>query len=697
MVLVRPHRWLVGLSAFVAVSLSALAMVLHVANRPLEAEGLLLEIVPLNVLDALAWTAGGVLMAWSRPRVVFGWLFLVAALATATTSASMEYGVGGLYRGWPLGAQAVALTDLTVPVHVAMIAVVLVLFPTGRPIAPWAWGVLGTVVGGAILWGVGTALAPGPLLPEAPEGAVAAVTNPWGRTWMPEWVGPLGSAMMTAGELTAGITVLLRWRGADPVQRGQLLWFFWAAAFLPLASVAVVVLPEPGGFLVFKTVIGLVIVAVTVALVRHQLFDVRVVIDRTLVYGAVTLALVGLYVAVSAISGAALAEAGPRWAPSVLATAAAAVAFAPVRARAQVAVRRVLYGHRGESWEAISELARRLEARVRPRDVAEGLAETVTRVLRLPWAEVMVDGLAGPPVSVGKRPPRTETAVRVPLLDRGEVIGTLAVAPRSGENALAAADRRVVADLARHAGVAIRAAAVGEDLRRSRQGLVAAREEERRRLRRDLHDGLGPALTAVTLKLDLARSLLDRADPRVDSLLAELRSEVGSTIVDVRRLVHDLRPTSLDRLGLGDALREQAARFGQSPATEEDLVVVVAAEGLPPLPAAVELAAFRIAVEAMTNVARHAAADRCVVSLELSGDGIGDSLTLLVDDDGLGAAAAWHPGVGVVSMHERAVELGGSCRIGPGPLGGTRVSVRIPVPAGRPDRLVARAPERVPM
>jgi signal transduction histidine kinase len=200
--------------------------------------------------------------------------------------------------------------------------------------------------------------------------------------------------------------------------------------------------------------------------------------------------------------------------------------------------------------------------------------------------------------------------------------------------------------------------------------LVTAREEERRRLRRDLHDGLGPALATQTLKLEAARELL-RSDPdHADALLSDLIGQSQTALADIRRLVYALRPPALDELGLVGALRAQAAPYQHAGVA----VSVEAPEPLPPLPAAVEVAAYRIAQEALTNVARHARARTCVVRLRLD-----DALCLEVQDDGCGMQPDRRSGVGVQSMRARASELGGTWSAEALASGGTRVRARLPL------------------
>ncbi len=258
---------------------------------------------------------------------------------------------------------------------------------------------------------------------------------------------------------------------------------------------------------------------------------------------------------------------------------------------------------------------------------------------------------------------------------------------RSGQRRLGSPDIAVLELLAGPLAVALHATALSAALQDSRIGLVAAREEERRRLRRDLHDGLGPALTGIAFKADAARNTMAAEPARAAGLLAEMRADTTAAIADIRRLVYDLRPPALDDLGLVGALREQSGRLAQRPDGGVVAVQISAPADLPPLPAAVEVAAYRIITEAMTNAARHSGARRVDVRLALVGP---DLLIEVRDDgavgdgavgDGAASAAGWSPGVGLISMRDRAAELGGWCQAGPGP-GGGRVTASLPLGNG---------------
>jgi signal transduction histidine kinase len=312
------------------------------------------------------------------------------------------------------------------------------------------------------------------------------------------------------------------------------------------------------------------------------------------------------------------------------------------------------------------------------------VAKTVRETLRLPYAEIQLkreDGFetaatAGNPV---------EKALRLPLVYGGETVGQLVLGPRSGEEEFATAERRLLEDLAHQIGASAHATLMTDealklsaDLQRSRERLVEAREEERRRLRRDLHDGLGPQLSSQALTIDAVRKLMRRDPDAAEGLLLELKADAQAAVTDVRRLVYGLRPPALDDLGLLGALGESAAQYSAKGLH----VSVEGSDNLPPLSAAVEVAAYRIAQEALTNVARHAEATTCTVYLAIEEAG---ALCVEVRDDGRGVPdsqenSSVRAGVGLMSMRERATELGGSLVVEPLSGGGTRVRVRLPLP-----------------
>jgi signal transduction histidine kinase len=354
---------------------------------------------------------------------------------------------------------------------------------------------------------------------------------------------------------------------------------------------------------------------------------------------------------------------------SLLAAGVVALLFAPLRARLQRGVNRLLYGQRDEPYQVLSQLGRRLEGTLAPEAVLPAIVETVAGALKLPYAAIALhrDGVTQTAAATGSP---VADPLRLPLVHQHERVGELVVAPRSPTETLSPADRALLTDLARQASAAAYAVGLTGELQRSRERLVTAREEERRRMRRDLHDGLGPALASMTLQAEAARELVDRQPDQAARLLADLTAQLQASTADVRRLVYDLRPPALDDLGLVGALRAHLARVESA-----NLQVTLAApDQLPALPAAVEVAAYRIAQEAVANVARHAHARCCTVRLALEGT----ALVVEVTDDGAGIATAPPAGVGLRSMRERAAELGGACTVTARPEGGTGVRAFLP-------------------
>jgi signal transduction histidine kinase len=252
-------------------------------------------------------------------------------------------------------------------------------------------------------------------------------------------------------------------------------------------------------------------------------------------------------------------------------------------------------------------------------------------------------------------------------------VGTLRVSPRAGETGLGAREQQLLDQLARQAAMATHAAALQEDLQHSRERLVLSREEERRRLRHDLHDDLGPALSAAAMKLEAAGELVGSDPERARAMLTRAGDALRASVTDVRRIVDDLRPPSLDGLGLTGALAEKLEQF-EGAGVRLDLRVDPSVDALPGLPAAVEVAAYRIAAEAVTNAVRHGRPGSVVVSLSLEDR----HLAVEVCDDGSGLAEQADAGIGLESMHERAAELGGTCTLA-SDASGTRVTARLPL------------------
>lgn len=478
--------------------------------------------------------------------------------------------------------------------------------------------------------------------------------------------------------IAAGLFQLVRYRATtDPVQRQQMKWVVFGLSLLSamfVVTFAASLLPDYP-WLRLALLLGelgirwLIPLTIGVAVLRYRLWDIDLWIRRTLVYGGLTVAVLALYAAL--IGGLAFLLQGRIEPPlAALATVAVALLALPLRNRLQHGVNHLLYGERDDPMALLARLGGSLETAASAQSALPAVAESVRKALRLPYAAVLLG--AGDATTVaaehGRRP--GWGLERASMTYGEELVGWLEVARRSADEPLSAADRRVLSQIARQAGAGLHAVRLTDDLRRSRELLVAAREEERRRLHRDLHDGLGPQLASLALKAAAASNRLPKEPEAAARLLGEIKAQAQAAIGDIRQLVYDLRPLPLDQLGLASALRQHAASLSAAGPME----VRVECADLPPLPAATEVAAYRIALEALTNAARHGNATRCAVRLSVNG-----RLRLEVTDNGRGIPDGRPAGVGLRSMRERAEELGGACRIENLPEGGAAVLVELPL------------------
>lgn len=514
----------------------------------------------------------------------------------------------------------------------------------------------------------------------------------------------------------------------DPTSRQQVRWVALALVTSGGAALAFGTLPELvlGRALLDWNAQALfalpVPFAIAAAILRHQLFGIEVIVNRALVYGVLTACVVATYVLVVGYLGA-LFETRDDLAISVVAASLVALLFQPLREWLQRSVNRLMYGERDSPYEVIARLGHRLEATLAPEAVLPTIVESAAQALKLPHASLWLVEEGGLRLGAahGSAPGQTAVADRdavqilrrshdavgrdvldargelsatlvavgadliLPLSHRGELLGALALAPRAPGEALSRADRMLLRDLAGAAGAAVHAVRLTlalraslEELRRSRELLVAAQEEERQRVQRDLHDGLGPTLASLRLRIEGCLQLANGSPPALIQELERLDDLVGEATADIRRLVYALRPPSLDQLGLVPALRQHVERFGR----ETGLRVRFAAEDDPAVVAAAEAAIFRVAQEALHNVQRHAYASH--VDVDLYHDG--EWLVLRVSDDGVGLGADDERpahGTGLRSMRVRAEELGGTLRVEGMSGRGTDVLLRIPTKASR--------------
>jgi signal transduction histidine kinase len=679
----RALRWLAWLIGTTAAALGAAALVLGALNG-LDVAAAVGSFLASSTLSAITFAWVGAVIASFRPRHPIGWLFCFAGLGSGLQAFAGQYAQFTLItRPDILGGGVVAvwanrwlfIAGLVVPV-----TYLLLLFPDGRLPSPrWRW-VAWTIAVCDLAWAVVLANNPNPF-PGLPP-----VPNPLGLAAVRGLIGPalaIGSLAAAGGVLAGVAAVIARFRRVRGDVRQQLKWLAYAGALLCATLVFSAVLRSSGLVPVdlqlwVRLAEALAIqglpLAAGVAILRYRLYEIDFLINRTLVYTALTACVVGVYVLVVGYIGVSFRARGD--VVSLLAAGIVAVLFQPLRDRLQRAVNRVLYGQRDEPYAVLSNLARRLEALLAPAEVLPAIVGTIREALKLPYVAIVLregrrDILAAESGKVA-----TDTH-RLPLVYQQEALGELLLTPRAPGETFTPGDRRLLDDLARQAGIAAHAVRLNTALQHARASLVGAREEERRRIRRDLHDGLGPQLASLALTIDVARTLLKNDPTTADELLRDLRQQTQAAVADIRRLVYDLRPPALDDLGLVSALREHASEHARTGLRIEIDVV----KPLPPLPAAVEVAAYRIVQEALTNVTRHAHARTCIVQLGVS-SGPRPCLEVLVQDDGQGLPDGYRSGMGLTSLRERTEELGGERTIESAPGSGTRIMVRLPL-AGR--------------
>jgi signal transduction histidine kinase len=619
-------------------------------------------LIALDVVVALVFGLVAAMIHWRRPDDQMALLVSLALLTFG--AATFTGGSDALAIAHPIWRTPVAVVNF---IGSATFILTLYLLPDGHFVPRWTrWA--------ALLW----------IAQQAPHYFL-----PKSALNLDTWPTALGVALWIIFIGSAIYAQTYRYRRVSGrVEREQARWIGFGLSIALVGfmggriALVVVALRAEASAGLLLAMIGATIVdafilviplTLAVAILRYRLFDIDTLINRTLVYGALSACVIGLYALI--VGGAsALFQARANLLISLLATGVVAVLFQPLRGRMQRWVNRLLYGEREEPYAVLSTLGRRLEGALSPDETLPAIVETVARALKLPYAAIAlrdgdVDSIAASYGACYGEP----LAIR--LMWQGEAIGRLLLSQRAPSEAWSAKERRLLDDLARQIGVAAHAVELHTELRRARERLVIAREEERRRLRRDLHDGLGPQLASQTLTLSAAAKLL-RADPTAaEELLAEALTHAQTAVTDIRRLVYGLRPPALDDLGLIGALADQVTLYSASGLS----VTVTAPDPFPPLPAAVEVACYRIAQEALTNVARHAQARSA--ALTLAADASHQALTLEVVDDGCGLPGQLRAGVGLASMRERAAELGGICVIETAAGGGVRVYARLPLPS----------------
>ena len=639
----------------------------------------------LEIALAGAFFCSAAVIAWQKPGQPLV-LFLAASLAAlGATETGMsdalinpQFSPGGVIWHSPV----FALRSFAMGAGLILLYV----FPDGKFMPRWTrllayiWGALN------ILWFFF------PILPFNPND---------GPTWRATPVASLVFGISWFGSGIAAQIIRSR-RTIDPIQRQQTKWSAYGLSAAVLGGAfyyGYAALKEPFSFLVEGGVMGtmyaivrptvqmigmsLLPICLGVAILRHRLFDIDLIINHTLVYSLLTGLSIGGYLLVAGGTSALLQTEGNFFA-SLLAAGVVAVLFQPLREYLQRHVNRLVYGERDDPYRLLSDLNQKLENTFAPQATLSAIIETIGRGLKLPYAAIAIQHDADWRLEAEYRPdPRSISNTTnqamienwpgtiVPIPHQGRQVGQLLLSPRTLGETFSRSDQRILEDLARQTGIAVHALQLQEDLQLARQRLVNTREEERRRLSRDLHDSLGPTLASLTLQVDAARNLVRRDPAQAEALLEAIACQTHDLVGDIRQLVYELRPPALDELGFVPALREKILQHQQAGLQ----INFQSPEKLTALPAAVEVAAYRIVLEALTNVTRHAQARHCQIYLKLEAD----HLYIQIEDDGQGLPDQHHSGAGLHTMRERAIELGGSFEIHSAPHLGVSIQVRLPI------------------
>ncbi|MDT5043458.1 MAG: hypothetical protein QOE51_4443, partial [Actinoplanes sp.] len=621
-------------------------LVLSLSNGRAVGE-LLTEHEPDAAVVALAFGVCAFVVLRRAPGHPLGWLFALIAqleglalLATAY-SAHLPALTGSAQAAW-IGAV------LWWPGLAAGASLLTPLFPDGsvyglRKVLVWAGG-LATVVSTVLV-----ALSDG-LYPGNPT----ALPQPWSSRCTSA-AGVVLLVALACGAIGMILLAVRMWR-ARGVERRQLAWFF--AGF----TVIVIATALPVGAIVQLLGTAFLPFALGMAILQYGLFDGARLLNRTLVYGALSVLVAATFgVGVGLVSSAV----GGTTAGAVVAAVVIAIGLAPARDVVRRGVDQLLYGQSRDPYVVLTELGRHVSAAVARDDILVIVCRTIAAALRLPYVAITLRADRVPSSAQGMS--GAEVA-EIPLVYAGTPVGRLDVdAARCRQ--LDVADERLLDAFAQQAATAVHAACLARELRLSYDRLAAARDEERHRIRRDLHDQLAPALAGIALGIGAAKRAVAPRDPSTGELLERLRTEVGGSLNDVKTLVADLRPTMLEQGGLVDALRRHAATVS----SETLRINVEATQALPALSTHIEVAAYRITLEAVANASQHSGATTCCITLRVSND----VLILRISDDGTGLPPIRRElGLGLRSMTERATELGGTCVISDIVPHGTLIEVR---------------------
>ncbi len=687
----------IAVIALVAISVAASvlglvldALVLPTHPDPIETPGW------SSVVPGLAMVIPGALIMWRLPwhpvalvLIGFGTLWVLDAPASAGTNYAWYFDREAAWAPAAFWYYSRLGSILIMPIQL-----LLILFPDGRFPRGWRRVVASASVVCGLAMPFSFVFAPAAILAADDPGRQAeldAFDPGILEVQLPEdvWLFILRNSptLMFIGLVLALVVAVSRRFGADAELRAQLRWLVWSGALFIAATFLYPFLPQAAVDVLLGLTIGLVSGSVLVAVTRYRLYDIDRLLSWTIVYGALIVAAITVDVLLVLLVGGVLDDR----VAMLIAVIAVTIAYAPLRERLFALAARAVYGKRSDPYGLVSALGDRLARSTDTAGRVEDLARTIAEAFASPYVRVEIDRHDDDPIAaeVGAR---GREITRVPIEYEGTQIGRIEMQP-GRRPVVSPRDQRLLEDLVRLAAAALRNAELGRELQAIRESLVRAREESRSRLRRDLHDELGPLLAGVKLRLETSRNLMDRSPERAGEVLDAAIAEQSEVIVAIRRIVHELRPPALDDLGLTRAIEQLAERVDGG-----GCAVRVESDVTHPLPAAAEVAAFRIASEGLTNARRHSGAREVVVSLA-SDD---HRLRVEIADDGRGIDPSATHGLGLRSMRERAEELGGTFTVGGGLGRGTVLVATLPItPATGPTPVAsvtasASAPEPEP-
>jgi signal transduction histidine kinase len=676
----RRLAWTVGV---VSIVLLVTALVLMFVDRGSDLPNDVATWSASDVLDvfvSLGVPVLGVVIVNKRPRNAIGWVFMVAGAALALVTFGQAYALHALRAdpgSLPAGRVLAWVSNVLWPIPLAALILLFLLFPTGHLPSP-RWR--------PVLWLVMV------ILLMLSVGALILATAGWSQPFagidvVAGLAGTIAKTVIVIAVLAEIVALLLsvaslvvRFRRSTGEERLQLKWFVSAAAVAAVAFSVGILIDAPFVSVLVSISLVFLYVAIGIAMLKHNLYDIDLIINKTITYGAIAAFITATYVIVVVVIGAFI---GVTEGVSLLATAVVAVAFQPIRRRAQQFANRLVYGERATPYEVLSRFSEHVGETYSGEDIlvrmarllAEGTGATSAVVwLRVgdevrPAATWPTNGAMAAAIPlVADEPPVVDGATAsIPVRHQRELLGLLTVTKPPNEP-LSPVEEKLVADLAGQAGLVLVNSRLIEDLRASRQRLVAAQDAERRRLERNLHDGAQQQLVALAVRLRLARTTASKDLAEADRMLEQLEGDVTDALENLRELARGVYPPLLADRGLAVAIEAQARR---SP-----VPVRVEADGIGRYPQELETAVYFCTLEALQNAAKYAQANEVAVSL-LEDHG---ELVLSIRDDGRGFDRAATPlGGGLQNMADRLAALGGTLTVRSQSGAGTTIEGRLPV------------------